>query len=103
MRKNYSWRASLISLLLIIALCALLWRLIELNIIERNFLLQQSDQRILRDVNLPAHRGMITDRLGTVLAMSTPVYSAWINPKYFHATEEQLRELHIRVRGDIKE
>jgi len=92
-RKNYSWRASLISLLLIIALCALLWRLIELNIIERNFLLQQSDQRILRDVNLPAHRGMITDRLGTVLAMSTPVYSAWINPKYFHATEEQLREL----------
>lgn len=93
MRKKYSWRVSLVSLLLIIALFGLIWRLIELNIIDRHFLLQQSDARILRDVELPAHRGMITDRLGTVLAMSTPVYSAWINPKFFHATNAQLDEL----------
>ncbi len=93
MNHKYIWRIYLVSLLLIIVLSGLLWRLVELNIIDRNFLLQQSDERIMRVVNLPAHRGMITDRLGTVLAMSTPVYSAWINPKYFHADYSQLIKL----------
>src|SRR3990167_1874316 len=98
---KYSWRVALIILFLVVALFGLMWRLVELNIIQRHFLLQQSDARILRDVELPAHRGMITDRLGTVLAMSTPVYSAWINPKYFHPTYAQLialsRALNIPV------
>ena len=93
MVRKYSWRVYLVFLFLIVALLGLLWRLVELNIIQRHFLLQQSDARILRDVDLPAHRGMITDRMGTVLAMSTPVYSAWINPKFFHPTYLQLREL----------
>jgi cell division protein FtsI (penicillin-binding protein 3) len=42
---------------------------------------------------LAAHRGVITDREGTVLAMSTPVYSVWVNPKSFQATAAQLTEL----------
>lgn len=93
MVSKYSWRVYLVFLFLVVALVGLLWRLVELNIIQRNFLLQQSDARILRNVDLPAHRGMITDRTGSVLAMSTPVYSAWINPKYFHPTAIQLNEL----------
>lgn len=99
MGKKYSWRVYLVFLLLVFALVGLLWRLVELNIVDRHFLLQQSDERIMRTVELPAHRGMITDRLGTVLAISTPVYSAWINPKYFKATQTQLnalsRDLHV--------
>lgn len=91
-RKN-SWRASLVFLLLVVALFGLIWRLVELNIIQRDFLLQQSDARILRTVTMPAHRGMIMDRRGTVLAMSTPTYSAWINPKFFQANQKQLNEL----------
>lgn len=90
---KHHWRASLVFILLIVTLFGVLWRLVELNIIQRHFLLQQSDARILRTVTIPAHRGMITDRLGTVLAMSTPVYSAWINPKFFHADNQQLNAL----------
>lgn len=101
MGRKYAWRVYLVSLFLVVALSGLLWRLIDLNLINRHFLLQQSDARILRVIDLPAHRGMIADRLGTVLALSTPVYSAWINPKYFHATESQFealsRELNLPV------
>lgn len=93
MGRRYYWRVYLVVLLLIIALGGLLWRLLELNLIDRNFLLQQSDSRILREVDLPAHRGMITDQLGTVLAISSPVYSAWVNPKYFQASSSQLISL----------
>lgn len=101
MGRKYAWRVYLIALFLIIILSGLLWRLIDLNLFNRHFLLQQSDARILRVVDLPAHRGMITDRLGTVLALSTPVYSVWANPKYFEATPDQLeaisRDLNIPV------
>ncbi|MCX7120276.1 MAG: penicillin-binding protein 2 [Gammaproteobacteria bacterium] len=93
MGRKYAWRVYLVILLLIIALCGLLWRLVQLNLIDRHFLLQQSDSRTLRDIELPAHRGMITDREGAVLALSTPVYSAWVNPKFFQASSSQLNAL----------
>lgn len=93
MSSRYTWRALLVFFFFSVALFGLFWRLIDLNLFNRHFLLQQSDARILRDVLIPAHRGMITDRTGTVLAMSTPVYSAWVNPKYFQANEAQLRAM----------
>ena len=79
----------------------MLWRLIQLNLIDRHFLLQQSDSRTLRDVNLPAHRGMITDSEGTVLALSTPVYSAWVNPKFFQVSSSQLAVLSHKLNVPI--
>lgn len=93
MGKSYSWRAYLVILFLCAALFGLIFRLVQLNIVDRHFLLQQSDERILRTVDLPAYRGMILDRTGTALALSTPVYSAWINPKYFHASYSQIAAL----------
>lgn len=87
------WRVYLVFFILALGAGGILWRLSELNIFNRQFLLQQSDARILRTETLVAHRGVITDRVGTVLAMSTPVYSAWINPKYFQATTMQLRTM----------
>lgn len=96
-----AWRLYTLWLLLCVALAGLLWRLIDLNILERSFLLRQSKARILRKVNIPAYRGMITDRLGSPLAISTPVDSVWINPQEFHATAQQLQKLskilHISI------
>jgi cell division protein FtsI (penicillin-binding protein 3) len=92
-RNKYSWRAYLIIFFLLIALGGLLWRLLDLNLMNRHFLLKQSDARALRVIDMPAHRGMITDRLGSVLGISSPVYSAWVNPKNFDASYSQLHEL----------
>lgn len=92
------WRVSLVVTFLCLLLLGILWRLIDLNLINRSFLLQQSRARILRVVDMPAHRGMITDRTGSLLALSTPVYSVWVNPQYFEATKKQV----IALAGALK-
>lgn len=61
----------------------LLGRLVYLNVIDRSFLLSESNARILRNVTLPATRGMVTDRQGVPLAVSVPVDSVWVNPQLF--------------------
>jgi cell division protein FtsI (penicillin-binding protein 3) len=77
------------SLLLII----LLWRMLDLTILHRQFLKDQGDARSIRTQALPAYRGMISDRMQTTLAVSTPVQSVWVNPKSFLADTHQLDQL----------
>ncbi len=67
--------------------------MIDLSIFQRAFLQRQSNARTIRIVDIPAHRGMITDRNGTPLAISIPVDSVWINPQMFIATPAQLQAL----------
>lgn len=56
-------------------------RSVQLQLLDREFLQHQGQARHLRVVTVPAHRGMITDRNGEPLAISTPVQSVWANPK----------------------
>lgn len=55
-------------------------RAVDLRINHHDFLQAQGDARHLRVVRVPAYRGMITDRHGEPLAISTPVESLWVNP-----------------------
>jgi cell division protein FtsI (penicillin-binding protein 3) len=55
-------------------------RMVYLNVTERAFLQEQGDARSLRAETLPANRGIIFDRNGEPLAISTPVVSAWLDP-----------------------
>jgi cell division protein FtsI/penicillin-binding protein 2 len=48
---------------------------------DKDFLRKQGDARMVRSEVINAHRGMIMDRNGIPLAVSTPVTSIWINPK----------------------
>lgn len=101
-RKRYTWRFYLILFGLMVFGGILLGRLIYLNLIDRHFLLKQSEARIMRRVVIPATRGMITDRLGDPVAISTPVKSIWVNPKIFKANWRQVdamaKLLHISPR-----
>lgn len=87
------WRVYGVWLFFLIAVSGLLWRLVDLSILDRSFLLKQSQARILRVVKTPAHRGMMTDRNGSPLAISTPVDSVWVNPHLFSASPTQLQQL----------
>lgn len=91
MSKN--WRLQLVWVLLGLALIGLLWRFLDLGIFNRDFLLKASKARILRTVSIPAYRGIITDALGSPLAVSTRVESVWFNPKYFKPNEAQQQQL----------
>ncbi|WP_018879986.1 MULTISPECIES: penicillin-binding protein 2 [unclassified Thioalkalivibrio] len=60
---------------------ALLLRAVDLQVLERDFLTSQGEQRQVRTLTESAHRGMITDRHGEPLAISAPVQTAWANPQ----------------------
>ena len=92
-KKIFRWRLFFVLGLLSVALIGLVWRLVDLNILNRSFLLKQSKARILRHIKIPAYRGMITDRLGSPLAISAPVESVWVNPKLLKITSKQIIQL----------
>lgn len=75
------------------ALLTLVWRAISLQVLDKEFLQNQGQARHLRVVTLPAHRGMILDRQGDPLAVSTPVESVWVNPQELVGVQEGLSGL----------
>lgn len=75
------------------AILGLVWRMVDLIIINRGFLQKQGDARAIRLITVPAYRGMITDRNGEPLAISTPVDSLWINPQDFDNKNENIETL----------
>ncbi len=79
---NPTWRvrSSVVSALFVVAAIGLVARAIQLQLLDGDFLTAQGDARHLRTVEVPAHRGMILDRNGEALAVSTPVDSIWANP-----------------------
>jgi len=74
-------RRLLLVLAMLVALLTLVWRAISLQVVDKEFLQHQGQARYMRVVTLPAHRGMILDRQGDPLAVSTPVESVWVNPQ----------------------
>src|SRR5204863_1082710 len=71
---------------------ALSARAMYLQVWQNDFLQQEGASRFTRIIELPAHRGMITDRFGEPLAISTPVESVWVNPQDFDATPQLLSQ-----------
>ncbi|CAH1044183.1 peptidoglycan D,D-transpeptidase FtsI family protein [Halomonas sp. TD01] len=70
-----------ILIIVMVASAILVGRITLLQVIDRPFLQSQGDARTLRHEAIPAHRGMITDRNGEPLAISTPVVTLWANPQ----------------------
>jgi len=91
--KGHQARLIVICLFFSLILLILLWRMYDLMILNRPFLKGQGDARSLRSVSIPAYRGMIIDRLGSPLAISTPVQTVWLNPKVFSANHKQMAAL----------
>lgn len=59
----------------------MIWRVFDLHVSERDFLQKQGDARTVRVEKIGAHRGIIRDRRGKPLAISSPVGSLWVNPQ----------------------
>lgn len=97
-KPRHQARLIVVLLFFVLILGILIWRMVALTITDRPFLLGQGAARSLRLLDIPAYRGMIIDREGAPLAVSTPVQSVWVNPKIFSPNAKQLATL-VRLLG----
>lgn len=98
----FPWRFRLMVALLGIMVAAICWRIIDLQVVDRDFLKGQGDARSLRHIPIPAHRGLITDRNGEPLAVSTPVTTLWANAKEMQSAKEKWPALAAALGQDPK-
>ena len=89
----YPWRFRIVLALLALMVGAIAWRIVDLQVIDQSFLKNQGDARSVRHIPIPAHRGLITDRHGEPLAVSTPVTTLWGNPRELQAAEARWPDL----------
>ncbi len=94
---TYPWRFRIVLLFLFVMGAAIAARIAYLHVFHHEFLAQQGDARALRNIPIPAHRGVITDRNGEPLAVSTPVLTLWANPKELLADKARWSELAVAL------
>ncbi len=94
------WRYYFVMLILALLPLAVLAKIAQLQIMPSeeygaDFLQTQGDARSIRTETIPAHRGLITDRNGEPLAVSTPVTTLIANPQRVQelATPEHIARL----------
>lgn len=78
---TFAMRRKLLMLAILIVFVVLFGRALQLQLLHADFYQQQGSDRRVRVVEIPAYRGLIKDRNGEPLAISTPVYSVWADPK----------------------
>ncbi|MBJ7576038.1 penicillin-binding protein 2 [Luteimonas sp. MC1828] len=78
-----------------LGLCALalVARAVDLQLVDNAYYQQKADSRFLREIPIPTSRGMITDRNGEPLAVSSPVDTVWGNPQELLKSPARLPEL----------
>lgn len=96
-------RSRLLVGLLLLGLAGLTGRAAYLQGMNNGFLQQKGESRYSRVLEMSANRGMITDRHGEPLAISTPVESVWSSPQDMNASPEQLKKLANLIEMDVGE
>ena len=94
-RAQFNLRGRLMLVGGTLALCsvALLARALDLQVIDNEFYQEQGAARFLRELPIATSRGMITDRNGEPLAVSSPVESIWANPQELLKAPARLPQL----------
>jgi cell division protein FtsI (penicillin-binding protein 3) len=99
----FRWRAYLLIGVLIASALGLVWRAVDLQLVDHGFLAREGDARFSRVLDIAAHRGTITDRYGEPLAVSTPVDSLWVNPAELALATDQIPRLAAALQLDRQE
>lgn len=93
-------RMRLLMVVVVLAGCAfaLVARAFQMQVLKREFYQDQGDARFLRDIVIPASRGMITDRFGEPLAISTPMVSLWVHPATLREVPARIATLAVAMK-----
>ena len=93
-----SWRMATVGGLLLAGLVVVAGRAFYLQGLNTDYLQGKGDAVANRNLTLPAHRGMVSDRNGQPLAISAPVESLWAR-----ATELKLTAPHLTQLAQVLE
>nr|WP_245000465.1 penicillin-binding transpeptidase domain-containing protein [Marinobacter daepoensis] len=93
-----AWRFGSVLGVFLLVMLGIAWRLVDLHVVDNDFLRKQGDVRTIRVESIDAHRGVVTDRHGEPLAVSTPVQTVWANPSETDPEDPQLASL-ARILG----
>ncbi len=80
--------------------CALAFQLIRINYVEGEGLRELWSEQALDEIPIPAQRGNIYDRNGTLLATNVADYQIALDPKVPGLTEDQISELTQKL-GEV--
>ncbi len=100
---GFRWRAYLLLGLLATCALGLVYRAVNLQLVDHGFLAKEGDARFSRVLDIAAHRGTVTDRYGEPLAVSTPVDSIWVNPSELALATDQIPRLAAALKIDRQE
>ncbi|WP_434027284.1 peptidoglycan D,D-transpeptidase FtsI family protein [[Pseudomonas] boreopolis] len=94
-RSNFNLRGRVMLVGAALGLCSvtLIGRAAYVQLINSDFYQRQGEARYLRELPIATSRGMITDRNGEPLAVSTPVESIWANPQELLRNPDRIPEL----------
>ncbi|WP_108126022.1 peptidoglycan D,D-transpeptidase FtsI family protein [Saccharospirillum mangrovi] len=76
-----NWRFYFVQTVLAALVALVVWRVVSLQVLDKDFLIDQGTSRWQRIEVVNAPRGMLTDRHGEPVAVSTPVVSVWADPR----------------------
>ena len=89
-------RDVIIFVIIFIVSAGIVVKAVDVQIIQAEFLVSEGNKRQIRTIEIPAPRGNIFDRNGSLLALSTPVDSIWLDPKilsFYFDKKQQQKEL----------
>ncbi len=94
-RARFNLRGRVMLVVCALGLCSvsLVGRAAYVQLINSDFYQRQGNERFVREIEIPTSRGMITDRNGEPVAVSSPVESIWCDPKELLKTPDRLPEL----------
>jgi cell division protein FtsI (penicillin-binding protein 3) len=102
-QAEYPIRRWLVLSVFLCGMVTLASRAVYLQLLNNDFLKEHGDARSIRVVDIPSHRGVIVDRNGEQLAMSTPVDSIWATPRKVFEDVERFPELADAMGLTVKE
>ena len=94
-RARFNLRGRVMLVVCALALCSfsLIGRAAYVQLVNSDFYQREGNERFVRNIEIPTSRGMITDRNGEPVAVSSPVESIWCDPQEVLKTPDRLPEL----------
>ena len=98
--SGFGTRRAVVLGVFFLLLLVLVARAFQLQVLDRSFYQKQGDVRQIRTLPMAAHRGMLLDRNGEPLAVSSPIDSIWADPQELANYEDKLDLLGYAIEMD---